>query len=256
MNRISSRFEKLKKDGKKGLVAYLTAGDPDVETSELHIRQAIEGGIDILELGVPFSDPKADGPVIQEAALRALVSGITVGKVLTMVTNIRRYSDIPIILFGYANPFFRYGYERICSDASKAGADGMLIVDMPLEESGELRSYIDKFGLCFIPLIAPTTSGDRAGRILKDAKGFVYYIMVTGVTGARNEIATDISSRVKEIRKYTELPIAVGFGVSNGLQARSVVEAADAVVVGSAFVKAARDGHLPELVKDIRSALG
>ena len=256
MNRIISRFEELKKAGKKGLVAYLTAGDPDIETSERHIRAAIEGGIDILELGVPFSDPTADGPVIQEAAQRALASGITVEKVLGMVSNIRRYSNVPIILFGYANPFFRYGYERICSDGSKAGIDGMLVVDMPFEESGELRPHMDKYGLCLIPLVAPTTSGNRAGHILKDAKGFVYYIMVTGVTGARNKIATDISSRVKELRKYTALPIAVGFGVSNGLQARTVVETADAVVVGSAFVKAAKEGRLSELVKDIRGALG
>lgn len=256
MNRISTRFEELKRAGKKGLVAYLTAGDPDVETSERHIRSAIDGGIDILELGVPFSDPTADGPVIQEAAQRALSSGITVGKVLEMVSRIRRYSNIPVILFGYANPFFRHGYEKICSDAAKAGVDGMLIVDMPFEESGELRPYMDKYGLCFIPLIAPTTSGARAGRILKDATGFVYYIMVTGVTGARDRVANDIGSRVKELRRYTALPIAAGFGVSDGQQARAVVETADAVVVGSAFVKAAKEGRLEALIKEIRDTLG
>ncbi len=256
MNRINARFEKLKKAGRKGLVAYLTAGDPDVKTSERNIRDAINGGIDVLELGVPFSDPTADGPVIQEAAQRALASGITVEKVLRMVSTIRNYSDVPVILFGYANPFFRYGYEKICADASSAGVDGMLIVDLPFEESLELRPHMNKAGLCLIPLIAPTTSGARAGSILENATGFVYYIMVTGVTGARESVAGDINSRVKELRGYTELPIAVGFGVSNVQQARAVAEEADAVVVGSAFVRAAKEGKLVELVREIRDALG
>lgn len=256
MNRIDRKFEDLKKAGKKGLVGYLTAGDPDFEESERNIRIAIEGGVDVIELGVPFSDPTADGPVIQEASQRALASGMTVSKTLKIVLNIRKYSDVPVILFGYANPFFRYGYERICADASSAGADGMLIVDLPFEESDELRCHMGKFKLHFIPLIAPTTSAERAGMILKDAKGFVYYIMVTGVTGAREKIATDIGARVKEIKKYTSLPVAVGFGVSNGSQARTASEAADAVVVGSAFVKAAHENKLAGLVKEIRNDLG
>jgi tryptophan synthase alpha chain len=255
-DRITRKFEELAESGKKGLVGYLTAGDPDIETSERNIRAAIEGGVDVLELGVPFSDPTADGPVIQEASQRALASGTTVLKVLKIVANIRKYSDVPVILFGYANPFFRYGYERICTDASKVGVDGMLIVDLPLEESGELRSHTDKHGLCLIPLIAPTTSAERARQILKNAHGFVYYIMVTGVTGVRAKVAVDVDGRIKEIRKHTSLPIAVGFGVSDGKQARIACEAADAVVVGSALVKAAGEGRLVELVKDLRTALG
>jgi tryptophan synthase alpha chain len=256
MNRIIKRFEELKKTGRKGLVGYLTAGDPDIETSERNIRHAIEGGLDVLELGVPFSDPTADGPVIQEASQRALTAGMTVVKVLQIVSNIRRYSDLPVILFGYANPFFRYGYDRICANAASVGVDGMLIVDLPFEESGELLPYIDKYGMCFIPLIAPTTSGKRAAMILKNARGFVYYIMVTGVTGTRQEIAGDIVKRVESLRMCTSLPIAVGFGVSNGKQAQLVGESADAVVVGSALVKAAREGHLADLVKELRIALG
>ncbi|MDD4870320.1 MAG: tryptophan synthase subunit alpha [Kiritimatiellae bacterium] len=256
MNRIVKKFEELKKAGKKGLVGYLTAGDPDVEVSERNIRTAIEGGLDVLELGVPFSDPTADGPVIQEASQRALAGNMTVAKALKMVSNIRRYSNLPVILFGYANPFFRYGYNRICADAASSGVDGMLIVDLPFEESGELLPYINEHEMCFIPLIAPTTSGERSGRVLKDARGFVYYIMVTGVTGARKEIAGDIIRRVEELRRYTSLPIAVGFGVSNGKQARLVGESADAVVVGSALVKAAKEGCLADLVKDLRIALG
>jgi len=237
-------------------VGYLTAGDPDFEQSERNILAAIKGGIDVLELGIPFSDPTADGPVIQEASQRALASGMNVAKALKMVSNIRRYSDLPIVLFGYANPFFRYGYERICADASAAGVDGMLVVDLPFEESWELRSCMDEYRLCFIPLIAPTTSSARAKMILKDAKGFVYYIMVTGVTGTRQDVAADIASRMEALRGCTSLPIAVGFGVSNGKQARVAAEAADAVVVGSALVKASVDGRLADLVKDIRTALG
>lgn len=256
MDRITKKFKELKKAGKKGLVGYLTAGDPDIATCERNIRTAIDGGLDVLELGVPFSDPTADGPVIQEASQRALAAGMTVVKALRIVSNVRRYSDIPVILFGYANPFFRYGYEKICSDALAAGVDGMLIVDLPFEESEELRCHMDKRGLCLIPLIAPTTSGERAGQILKDAQGFVYYIMVTGVTGTRTKVASDIDSRVQELRKCTELPIAVGFGVSNGKQAKMAGEAADAVVVGSALVQAAKDGRMAELVKDLRAALG
>jgi tryptophan synthase alpha chain len=256
MNRIAKKFEELKKAGKKGLVGYLTAGDPDSARSLKDIRDAIANGVDILELGVPFSDPTADGPIIQEASRRALEAGMTVKKALKMVEEIRRESQIPVVLFGYANPFFRYGYEKVCKDAAKAGADGMLIVDMPFEESDELRAFMDKQDLCFVPLIAPTTPRERASMILKDAKGFVYYIMVTGVTGLRDAVANDVAGNLKELRKSTRLPVAVGFGISSGAQARAAADPADAVVVGSALVKAARDGRLAELVRELRQALG
>ena len=246
----------LKKAGKKGLVGYLTAGDPDPAQSLKDIRAAIANGVDVLELGVPFSDPTADGPIIQEASRRALQAGMTVRKALQMVEEIRRESQIPIVLFGYANPFFRYGYEKVCRDAAKAGADGMLIVDMPFEESGELRPFMDKEDLYFIPLVAPTTPRRRATMILKDAKGFVYYIMVMGVTGIRDEVAGDVVANLKELRRSTDLPVAVGFGISGGAQARAAAEPAEAVVVGSALVKAARQGRLVELVRELRQALG
>jgi len=256
MNRITKTFEDLKKAGKKGLVGYLTAGDPDMARSMKDIRDAIANGVDILELGVPFSDPTADGPIIQEASRRALEAGMTVKKALKLVEEIRKESQIPIVLFGYANPFFRYGYEKVCRDASKAGADGMLIVDLPFEESDELRVFMDKHDLFFIPLVAPTTLRERASMILKNAKGFVYYIMVTGVTGIRDDVAGDLTANLKELRKSTDLPVAVGFGISGGAQARTAAAPADAVVVGSALVKAARDGRLVELVRDLRKALG
>lgn len=255
MNRIEQTFDRLKTSGRKGLVGYLTAGDPDPETSESNIRAAIEAGLDVLELGVPFSDPTADGPIIQAASFRALSRGMTIPGVLRIVRNLRRDFDLPIILFGYANPFFRYGYERLCADAAEAGVDGMLVVDLPYEEADELCVHMDKHGLVFVPLIAPTTSPERAAVILARAKGFVYYIMVTGVTGARDALATGIAGHVAALRACTDLPIAVGFGVSTGDQARAAGANADAVVVGSALIRAAGQGRLAELVRELAAGL-
>jgi len=255
MNRITATFEKLKAEGRKGLVGYLTAGDPDPETSLNNILAAIDSGLDVLELGVPFSDPTADGRTIQEASQRALAGGMSVAGVLSLVRRVREHSQVPIVLFGYVNPFFRYGYERIAADAAEAGADGMLIVDLPFEESGEMREHLDRHGLFLIPLVAPTTGTERAAAILAPARGFVYYIMVTGVTGARSEVAADIGEHVKPLRELTSLPIAVGFGVSDGEQAARAAAPADAVVVGSAIVQAALDGRVSELVGDLRSGL-
>lgn len=256
MNRITKKFKELKKAGLKGLVGYLTAGDPDPAISEKNIRVAIKNGLDVLELGVPFSDPTADGPTIQEASQRALTAGMNVRKALEMVASLRRDFDVPIVLFGYANPFFRYGYEKICADAAKAGVDGMLVVDLSYEEAEELCSHMDPHDLFFIPLIAPTTPKTRAAKILEHARGFVYYIMITGVTGARDKLASDIAGHVGELRECTDLPIAVGFGVSNGEQARKAGESADAVVVGSALIRAAQKGKLGALVRELHSALG
>jgi len=246
----------LKEEGRKGLVGYLTAGDPDRAASEVDLCTAIELGIDVLELGVPFSDPTADGPVIQEASQRALAAGMDVAGALEIAGRMRQgFEHLPIVLFGYANPLFRYGYEKVCSDAAEAGVDAMLVVDMPFEESGDLRSHMDRHGIYYVPLIAPTTPRERAARILEEARGFVYYIMVTGVTGARKTVSTDISEHVQQLRQCTDLPIAVGFGVSSGEQARAAVGSADAVVVGSALIKAARQGRLGELVAELRGAL-
>ena len=255
MNRIETTFRALKKDDRKGLVGYLTAGDPDMGISEKNIRCALKNGLDVLELGVPFSDPTADGPTIQAAAQRALASGATVEKILGMVKRLRKDFNQPIVLFGYANPFFHYGYERLCADARAAGVDGLLVVDLPFEESGTLRPFADRNGLCLIPLVAPTTPKARARRILKGAKGFVYYVMVRGVTGTRNVLAEDLSERIAELRECTDLPLAVGFGVSSGRQARQAGLQADAVVAGSALVRAAREGSLKELLKELRMAL-
>ena len=256
MNRISRKFEELRRAGRKGLVGYLTAGDPDLARSEQDIRCALQSGVDVLELGVAFSDPTADGPTIQAASQRALASGITIPRILELVRTIRRDFDQPIVLFGYANPFFSYGYERLCCDAAAAGADGLLVVDLPHEEKEELLQYMRPAGLAFIPLIAPTTPADRAAKILKGADGFVYYIMVKGVTGERRDLADDVGQRIAALRRATALPIAAGFGISGAAQARSAAALADAVVCGSALVKAAREGRLAAFVRELRAAVG
>lgn len=253
--RIDKAFAGMKKEGRAGLVGYLTAGDPDYDTSLKIILAGIDAGIDVLELGIPFSDPTADGPVIQAASQRALASGMSVRKALTLVTDIRKETDIPIILFGYANPFFYYGYEAISRDASAAGADGMLIVDLPFEESGEARGSLESNDLAMIPLVAPTTPADRLELVLNKAKGFIYYIMVTGVTGQRASVADDVKEHIAEIKTVSSLPVAAGFGISNGKQAAEAASAADAIVVGSALVAASREGHLVPLVKEISAAL-
>jgi tryptophan synthase alpha chain len=255
VNRLDGKFAELARRGRKGLVGYLTAGDPDRAACEADVRAAIEAGLDVLELGVPFSDPTADGPTIQEASRRALAAGMDVEGALDMVRVVRRGSDVPIVLFGYANPFFRRGYGRMAADAAAAGADGLLVVDLPWEESAELRGALRQHGLHLVPLVAPTTPPERAARILEGAGGFVYYISVTGVTGARAGVAEGIGAHVRALRRVTKLPIAVGFGVSSGEQARAAGEAADAVVVGSALVRAAREGRLPGLVRELRTAL-
>jgi len=256
MNRIDAKFESLRREGRKGLVGYLTAGDPDLDQSERDIRTALDAGVDILELGVPFSDPTADGPTIQAAAQRALKAGTTLPRVLEMVKRLRKDYDNPIVLFGYCNPFFNYGYDAICRDAAGAGADGFLVVDLPFEEADELRCHAEQHELCFVPLVAPTTSPERMSLVLEHASGFVYYIMVTGVTGARDTLVEGLQERVCALRKTTSLPIAVGFGVSNGAQAAEAAREADAVVVGSALIRAAREGNLEALVREISGALG
>ena len=255
MNRIETTFAALKAQGRKGFVAFLTAGDPDEARSERDIREVLDAGVDVLELGIPFSDPTADGGTIQEASQRALAAGMTLGKALALVRRIRADYDCPIVLFGYANLFFRHGYEAVCAEAAAAGADGMLVVDLPFEESGELRGHLDAHGLCFIPLVAPTTPPPRLRTILAGARGFIYYIMVTGVTGARERIAGDLAGRMGILRAATPLPVAVGFGVANGEQAAEAARHADAVVVGSALITAARQGRAGGFAREIRAGL-
>jgi tryptophan synthase alpha chain len=237
MGRIEEKFAALKKEGRKAFIAYLTAGDPRLEKTEELIPALEASGVDIVEVGVPFSDPTADGPAIQAASQRALKQGATLEKILAMIARLRRSSKIPIVLFTYYNPILSYGPERFAADAARAGMDGILIVDLPPEEADELRRYSDPAGLAFITLIAPTTDPKRARKILRGATGFVYYISVTGVTGTAVPRPEDVRRDVDRLKKMTALPVAVGFGISTPVQAAAIAPLADGVVVGSALVR-------------------
>jgi tryptophan synthase alpha chain len=237
MGRIEERFAALKMEGRKAFIAYLTAGDPTLEETERLIPALEEAGVDIIEVGVPFSDPTADGPAIQAASQRALKRGATLEKILAMIGRIRRSSGIPIVLFTYYNPILSYGPERFATDAAADGADGILIVDLPPEEADELRQYSDPAGLAFITLIAPTTDPKRARRILRGATGFVYYISVTGVTGTAVPRPEEVRRDVERLKGMTVLPVAVGFGISTPDQAAAIAPLADGIVVGSALVR-------------------
>ncbi len=237
MGRIGEKFAALRARNEKALIVYLTAGDPSLDVTKNLILSLEAAGVDIIEIGVPFSDPTADGPVIQAASQRALKTGTTLRGVLDLVAEIRRTSQIPIVLFGYFNPIFAYGVEIFGQNAQKAGVDGVLVVDLPPEEAQELRIHTDAAGLDFISLVAPTTGKDRLKNILKTATGFLYYISITGVTGTAAPKSNDIAHDIAKIRKMTKMPIAVGFGISNAAQAKEIGALADGIVVGSAVVR-------------------
>lgn len=236
MNRIQKRFADLKAAGQSALVGFITAGDPDMERSVEIVEAMCQGGLDVLELGVPFSDPTADGPVIQRSSQRAIAKGATLAGCFEIVKRVRKNYDLPVILFSYYNPIFSYGPQRFCCDAKLAGADGCLLVDLPPEEAGELA---DKFSADFpvIRLIAPTTSQERARFIAGGAGGFLYVISRTGVTGTGGVDEVAVKEHVASIRAVTNLPLCVGFGISTPQQAAAVAGFADGVVVGSAFEK-------------------
>ena len=233
MNRIEKRFQALRSRGEKALILYLTAGDPDLQRTEALIPVLDEAGADILEIGVPFSDPTADGPVIQEAAQRSLRAGTNLAAILDMIARLRRGSDIPIVLFTYYNPVFAYGNERFARQAAAAGVDGLLVVDLPPEEAAELRQFTDPRGLDFITLVAPTTGDRRLAGIVKGAAGFIYYISVTGVTGTKTPEAAAVLPDLQRIRRRTDLPVAVGFGISTPAQVRGFAAQAE---IGRAHV--------------------
>jgi tryptophan synthase alpha chain len=252
MNRIEERFSRLKREGKKGFIVYIGAGDPDLEATRRLALAFDQAGVDVLELGVPFSDPLADGLVNQLAAQRGLESGATPPKVLKTVAAIRRDSQIPIILYIYFNLIHRVGMKQFIKDAAKAGVDGMLVLDLPPEESDNYESLMHQAGLCHIYLVAPTTPEDRIEFIVKRGTGFIYYVSREGVTGMQKQVAANLAQQVAKIRAHTKLPIAVGFGISTPEQAKTVASIADAVIVGSAVVnQIAVHGRSPELVKRV-----
>jgi tryptophan synthase alpha chain len=252
VNRIVERFAALHAAGRKGLVIYIGAGDPDLETTRRLARAFDHVGVDVLELGVPFSDPLADGMVNQLAAQRGLESGTTPPKLLKTVAHIRRESQIPIVLYVYFNLLHRVGVEKFITDSAAAGVDGLLVLDLPPEEAGPYSAAMEAAGLCPIYLIAPTTPEERVAKIAPLARGFIYYVSREGVTGMQATVSATIGDRVAMIRRHSTLPVAVGFGVSNPFQAREVASHADAVVVGSAVVnRIAQMGATYELVPEV-----
>jgi tryptophan synthase alpha chain len=236
--RISQRFAALKAEGRAGLVTYLVAGDPDAATSRTLIRGLPAAGADLLEIGMPFSDPMADGPAIQAAALRALKAGMTLRGTLALVRDFREGDQAtPVVLMGYYNPIYRYGVPAFLADAKAAGVDGLIVVDLPPEEDDELCTPSREAGIDFIRLAAPTTDDARLPVVLARASGFVYYVSITGITGTKSAALADVETAVARLRRHTALPLAVGFGIRTPGQAAAVARTADAAVVGTALVQ-------------------
>ncbi len=235
--RIEETFARLKAEGRTGFVAFLTVGYPDVEATLRIVPALIEGGADVIELGVPFSDPLADGPKIQKASFHALEQGVTVETCLDVVRKLRdRGVEAPIVPMGYYNPLMAYGLSRFTKDAAEAGVDGLIIVDLPPEESDEMLAACEAAGLRLIYMVAPTSTGERIREVARRASGFVYCVGVTGVTGERDEIAPGLAEFVGRVRNATNLPIAVGFGISQRKHFEAVARIADAAVIGSAII--------------------
>ncbi len=237
MSHIAATLQALRERGEKALVTFITAGDPDLATTEQIIHTLIASGVDLIELGFPFSDPMADGPTIQLASERALASGTSLRGILEMIGRVRQHSNVPIILMGYFNPVFCYGVEDFAADAAEVGVDGLLLVDLPPEEADELHPQLKTAGVDLITLLAPTTDAARSARLAAAGEGFLYYVSMTGVTGSRQVNVTEIAAAVDDLRAKSPVPVAVGFGISTPEDAKAVAQVADAVVVGSALVK-------------------
>lgn len=248
--RIEKTFAALKERGEKALIVFITAGDPDIKTTVALVHELEANGADIIELGIPFSDPMADGPTIQASSERALENGITIADVLGAVAEIRTKSSIPIVLFGYYNPVFVFGVKRFAREARLAGGDGVLIVDLPAEEADELKKELDAQGLDLIFLLTPTSDDARIRLISGMASGFLYFISVTGVTGARVKLSSNIPAFMKKIKKATTLPVGVGFGISSPEQAREASGLSDGVIVGSALVNKIASAKRKDLLND------
>ena len=235
--RIGRRFEALKSEGRSGLITFVTAGDPELEVSREILFGLPAAGADLIELGMPFSDPMADGPAIQASSLRALKSGMTLKKTLKLVADFRARDDAtPVILMGYYNPIYVYGTEPFLADAKAAGVDGLIVVDLPPEEVDELWKPARAQGIDIVFLTAPTSDDERLPKIVERASGFVYYVSITGITGTKSAVAADVEKAVRRIRRHTDLPIGVGFGIRTPDQAAEIAAVADAAVVGSALV--------------------
>ena len=251
MTRIDAKFAELKAAGKKAFVAYVMAGDPDYETSLEVVKGLPSAGVDIIELGLPFTDPMADGPTIQLAGQRALEGGMTLQRTLDLVTEFRKTDDTtPIVMMGYYNPIYNRGVDKFLADAREAGIDGLIVVDLPPEEDEELCIPAQQAGLNFIRLATPTTDDKRLPKVLTNTSGFVYYVSITGITGAAAAQAADVGPEVKRIKAKTDLPVIVGFGIRTPETSREIARVADGAVVGSAIVAKLAEGETPAQVLD------
>lgn len=244
-SRIARRFAARRAEGRSALVPYVTAGFPEADTTTALLPALARAGVDVIELGIPFSDPLADGPTIQDSSFRALANGTTVSRVLQFVRDFRAEHDTPLVLFSYLNPVLHFGFEDFCREAAEAGADGLLITDLPAGADPELEGAVGRAGLDVIRLVAPTTTEDHIAQAAAGGRGFLYYISRTGVTGVRDELPEQLAAEVERIRRHVELPVAVGFGISTPAQAAAVARLADGVIVGSALVQHLDRGGVP-----------
>jgi tryptophan synthase alpha chain len=253
VTRIADAFARARAENRAALVIYLCAGDPDLETTALLLAACAEAGADVIELGMPFSDPTADGPVIQRASERALKSGTTLRGVFEAARKVRAQSDVGLVLFGYYNPLLAFGERAVAAAARQAGIDGFLVVDLPPEEAGSFLPALAEHGLDFVPLIAPTTPRERVARIAQSAGSFLYYVSLTGVTGASTDLEL-AGQRAAALREQTQRPVALGFGVKTPEDARTVAKYADGVVVGAAVCRAIEEARTPaQAVADVRA---
>ncbi len=258
MSRIGTRFKQIRSRGGKAFIPYIMAGDPNMARTRELVRILEECGADIIELGVPFSDPLADGPTIQKAAQRSLAEGVTLGGVIRLVEDLRTVAtQVPIVLMTYYNLIFRYGEERFARDAAAAGVDGMIVPDLPPDEAANLLGFSRKAGLDLIFLLAPTSTRERIRKVSKASSGFIYYVSITGITGARLSMDSSIQSHIAMIRAATDKPVAVGFGISTPEEAAAVSRFADGVIVGSAIVRrvADTDEEVKRYLLSLRSAI-
>lgn len=237
INRIDKKFKELKKKKKKAFIAYITAGDPNLATTAKIVLALEQSGVDLVELGIPFSDPIADGPTIQAASQRALKRGATLKKIFASVKSLRRKTEIPLVFMTYYNPVLKFGLVKFFKACRDTGIDGVIVPDMPIEEAQDVIKLGGKSGVAVIFLVAPTSSKDRAREIAAKAKGFIYYVSLTGVTGARRDLPPEILPSVRMIKAVTDKPVAVGFGISDAKQARMIAKTADGVIIGSAIVR-------------------
>lgn len=251
-SKLDRTFTQLRQKGEKALIAYLMAGDPSLQETEQLVVELEQAGADIIELGVPFSDPIADGPVIQQAAERALRSGTSLRAILSMVTGLRKRTQVPLVLMAYYNNIHAFGPERFCQEAAQAGVDGLILPDMPPDEAGPLKGPAAAAGLPLIYLLAPTSTAERRTYVARQSQGFVYFVSLTGITGAKLVNLDNVGKNVEKIRKVTNVPIAVGFGVATPEDAAKVSAIADGVIVGSAIVKQiASHQQKPDMVKHV-----